>query len=145
MSEALALLSGFITESGETWAEQAAYFQRDDAESIVGAKAGPRRHFIVRPRGASKTTDVAAISLALLISEAPKRSRSYVYAVDAEQALEVHDALVGFVSRTPGLSGALDLGAKSVTVKETGASLNIESSDAASAWSKRPWLIVIDE
>jgi hypothetical protein len=32
-----------------------------------------------------------------------------------------------------------------LTVKQSGARLMIESSDAASAWSKRPWAVIIDE
>jgi hypothetical protein len=143
---ALELLGGLVCEDGSTWAEQAAGFQHGDAAAVcAGPDAGPRRHFVVRPRGASKTTDAAGIALALMVSEAPKRSRSYIYAVDADQALELLDALSGFVSRTPGLAGAVELGARTVTVKSTGASLSVESSDAASAWSKRPWLVIIDE
>jgi hypothetical protein len=142
VSDALELLGGLVTEEGSTWAEQAAGFQHCDAAAVC---AGPRRHFIVRPRGASKTTDAAGIALALMVSEAPKRSRSYIYAVDQEQAAELLDALSGFVSRTPGLAGAVELGARTVTVRSSGASLSVESSDAASAWSKRPWLVCIDE
>jgi hypothetical protein len=142
----LELLGGLVTEDGVTWAEQAALFQREDAAAICAAPdAGPRRHFLVRGRGMSKTTDVGAIGLGLLLSEAPTRSRSYVYAVDSDQALEVLDAITGFIARTAGLSGALDVAARSITVKATGASLTIESSDAASAWSKRPWAVIIDE
>jgi hypothetical protein len=146
VSDALELLGGLVCEDGSTWAEQATAFQHDDAAAVCAAPdAGPRRHFIVRPRGASKTTDAAGVALALMVSEAPKRSRSYIYAVDQEQAAELLDALSGFVSRTPGLAGAVELGARTVTVRATGASLSVESSDAASAWSKRPWLVVVDE
>ena len=127
MSDALSLLGGLVTESGLTWAEQCAEFQHVDAAAVCASPdAGPRRHFVVRPRGASKTTDAAAVALALMISAAPERSRSYIYAVDADQALELLDALGGFVSRTPGLAGAVELGARSLSVKSTGATLNLE-------------------
>jgi hypothetical protein len=143
---ALELLGGLVCEDERTWAEQVDEFQHRDASAICADPGeGPRRHFIVRPRGASKTSDAAGIALSLLISEAPKRSRSYIYAVDADQAGEVLDALGGFVARTAGLAGAIDVGASKITVKATGASLTVESSDSASAWSKRPWLIVCDE
>jgi hypothetical protein len=143
---ALELLAGLVTESGLTWAEQVADWQRLDAEAIVAPPdGGPRRHFLVRPRGASKTTDAAAIALALLLEEAPPRSRSYVYAVDQGQAAELGHELVGFVMRTPGLSGAVALGATTVTARSSAAQLIVESSDAASAWSRRPWLVVCDE
>jgi hypothetical protein len=141
---ALELLAGLVTESGCTWAEQVSGWQRADAEAICST-TGPRRHFLVRPRGASKTTDAAAIALALLVEEAPPRSRSYAYAVDLGQASEMMHELVGFVARTPGLIGAVEMGVSTVTSKATGARLFVESSDAASAWSRRPWLVVADE
>jgi len=148
MTDALDLLHGLVTEDkSTTWGEQAARFQLDDAAAICAdpSAGGPRRHFLVRPRGASKTTDAAGIALALMVSEAPKRSRSFIYAADTDQAAELLDALGGFVARTPGLAGAIELGASSLTVKSSGASLSVESSDAASAWSKRPWCVIIDE
>jgi hypothetical protein len=85
------------------WAEHAAAFQHRDAAAVCADPgSAPRRHFIVRPRGASKTTDAAGVGLALLVEEAPRRSRSYIYAVDADQAGEVLDALGGFVATTRG-------------------------------------------
>jgi hypothetical protein len=146
MSDALALMLGLVDENGTPWGEVAAPFQREDAAAICADPgSGPRRHFIVRPRGGSKTTDAAAAALALMVSEAPRRSRSYLYASDSEQAGEVLDALSGFVSRTPGLAGAVEMGSSRLMVRATGATLSVESSDAASAWSKRPWLVVTDE
>ena len=57
MSDALELLSGLVTESGESWIDQAAGFQRQDAEAILAdPDAGPRRHFVIRPRGALCTS-----------------------------------------------------------------------------------------
>jgi hypothetical protein len=144
MSDALDLLSGLvIDDDGKTWAEAATPWQHADAEAVCALDV--RRHFRVRPRGASKTTDGAAAALALLVEEAPRRSRSFIYATDTDQAAEVLDAFAGFVARTPGLAGAVELGARTVTVRETGASLSVESSDAASAWGRIPWLIVCDE
>ena len=93
----------------------------------------------------SKTTDVAALVLVLLLTEAPPRSRSHVYAVDAEQARIFVDTLAGLVSRTPGLGGALEISPRSVTVRSSGASLVVEASDGASAYGTRPWLTVVEE
>jgi hypothetical protein len=146
MGDALELIGGLVTEEGQTWAEHAAAFQHRDAAAVCADPgSAPRRHFIVRPRGASKTTDAAGVGLARLVEEAPRRSRSYIYAVDADQAGEVLDALGGFVATTPELAGAVEIGARTATVKATGASLTVEASDAASAWSKRPWLVIVDE
>jgi len=143
-ADALDLLGGLVLDDERTWAEAASAFQLDDAAAICDP-TGPRRHFLVRPRGASKTTDAAGVALSLLVTEAPARSRSYAYAVDQDQATELLDAVGGFVARTPGLAGLVELGARGLTVRASGASLSIEASDAASAFNKRPWLVVLDE
>lgn len=139
------LLAALVLEDDRRWGEAAADWQQDDAEAVLKADpASPRRHYLLRGRGMSKSTDVAALALSLLICEAPPRSRSYCYAVDAEQAGLFMDALAGLAERS-GLAGVLDVGARVVTVRATGASLSVESSDGASAYGSRPWLIVCDE
>jgi len=147
-SPTYALLSALVLEDGRTWGEVAEDWQRADALAVIAAALDPgeaRRHNLLRGRGMSKTTDVAALVLALLLTRAPARSRSHVYAVDAEQAGIFGDTLAGLVARTPGLGGAVDVGVRTVTVKTTGATLTVESSDGASAFGTRPWLTVVDE
>lgn len=148
-SAALSTLAGLVLEDGRTWGEVALDFQLNDARAVCAPTGdtadAPRRHFQVRPRGAAKTSDAAGVALALLVTEAPARSRSYVYAVDRDQATELLDALTGYVERTPGLAGAVEIGQSLVTVRATQATLRIEASDGASAFNKRPWLVVIDE
>lgn len=143
MSSAADLLGALRLEDGTTWAERSEEFQREDAAAVL-APDGPRWHFWLRGRGMSKTGDASAITLALLIAEAPPRSRSYVYAVDERQAGLLLDALVGFAERS-GLLGLLEVGARIVTCRATGATLSIEASDSASAFGTRPWLVVADE
>ncbi|UMG94159.1 hypothetical protein [Nocardioides sp. TF02-7] len=104
----------------------------------------PRRHYALRGRGMSKTTDAAGVALALLLTRAPARSRSHAYAVDAGQARILLDTIGGLVGRS-GLGGAVEVSARSVTVRATGASLAVEASDGASAYGLRPWLTVCDE
>lgn len=140
----LALMAGLVLEDGRTWGEAAHDWQREDARAVLGLD-DPRRHYLLRGRGMSKTTDTAAVVLALLLAEAPERARCHVYAVDADQAALFMDALAGLVGRTPGLPGALTLGARAATVKATGATLAVEASDGASAYGTRPWLTVVDE
>jgi phage terminase large subunit-like protein len=93
----------------------------------------------------SKTSDVAGVALSLLLTQAPARSRSYAYSVDTEQATILLETQKGFVIRTPGLAGAVEIGARTVAVKATGASLIVEASDGASAYGLRPWLTLVDE
>lgn len=61
MTEALDLLLALRrTENGSTWGQEAAPWQLADAAAMTAAPdAGPRRHFLMRPRGASKTTNAA--------------------------------------------------------------------------------------
>ncbi|MFT4227733.1 hypothetical protein [Micropruina sp.] len=142
----LAILGGMVLEDGRRWGEAAYPWQRADVAAVLGPAPGaPRRHFTLRGRGMSKTTDVAALTLALLLTEAPPRARCHVYAADADQAAVFADALAGLVTRTPGLAGAVELGARTVTVRASGASLAVEASDGASAFGLRPWLTVVDE
>lgn len=145
-----ALLCGLVLDDGQRWGEAATEWQRADALAVLDDAAGtdadaPRRFNLLRGRGMSKTTDVAGVALALLLTRAPARSRSYCYAVDHDQAGIFADTLAGLVSRTPGLSGAVEIGARSITVKATSATLRVESSDGASALGVRPWLTVTDE
>jgi hypothetical protein len=142
----LALASALVLEDRRTWGEASVDWQRSDADAVLDrAPSAPRRHYLLRGRGMSKTTDVAALVLVLLLTEAPPRSRSHVYAVDGEQARIFVDTLAGLVARTPGLGGALEISPRSVTVRSSGASLVVEASDGASAYGTRPWLTVVEE
>jgi phage terminase large subunit-like protein len=144
MSEALELLHGLVLEDGRRWGEAAERWQREDAAAVLD-QDGPRLHFQTRPRGGSKTGDGAGVAVAALLAQAPRRSRSFAYAADRDQAGLLLDSLAGYVDRTPGLAGALQVDAYRVTAKRSGASLSVEASDDASAWGLRPWLVFVDE
>ncbi|MFT4226100.1 terminase large subunit domain-containing protein [Micropruina sp.] len=139
----LALVGAMVLEDGQRWGEVAHDFQLADLQAVV--RAEQRRHFLLRGRGLSKSTDVAALALALMIAEAPPRARGLVFATDADQAALLVDALSGLVARTPGLAAAVEVGARSVTVRASKAVLTVESSDAGSAFGHRPWLTIVDE
>jgi phage terminase large subunit-like protein len=141
--EPMPLLAAMVLEDGSRWGERAEAFQRADAAAIINNEGG-RRHNILRGGGMSKTTDVAAVSLALLLTEAPPRSRSHAYAADGDQAAILLDTIRSLAERT-GLIGALDFTTRTVSVKRTGASLTVETADGASAFGLRPWLTIVDE
>lgn len=141
--DALGIVSALPLEDGRLWGEAAYPWQLEDAKVIL-EDTGPRRHYLLRGRGMSKTSDVAGVVLGLLLTEAPPSSESFCYAVDADQAALLHDALAGFVRRA-GLEGRLRLSPGKVENILTGATLVVESSDGASAYGKRPWLQVVDE
>ena len=146
MTNALDLVASLRLESGRRWDEVALPWQWADMRALLGA--GPldpiRRHFWLRARGMAKTGDGAAGALSLLVTEAPERSRSYAYASDSDQAALVGDSIVGYVERT-GLSDLVDITGRTITCRATGATLSVESSDSASAFGLRPWLLVVDE
>ena len=96
------------------------------------------------PRGARKTTDIAAILLAVLTAQAPPMSRSYVGASDLEQAMELVDAARGLVERTEELQGEFTVTELTITSARTGASVTALPADA-SAFGKRAYLIILDE
>lgn len=79
-----------------------------------------------------------------MITQAPPGSTSHAYARDKDQAGLLTEAIAGLVGRT-GLSGLVDIGSWSVTVRAGGARLVVESADAASAYGHLPYLVVADE
>src|ERR1035441_8346482 len=114
-------------EDGRAWGEVAADFQRDDAAAIF-APDGPRWHFLTRPRGGSKTTDLAGVALAWLAVEAPAGARGYVVASDRDQAALLVDAAAGLVNRTPVVRDAVTVGAFKLTSK-SGATVEVRSEE----------------
>lgn len=140
---ALDVLMGLPLEDGTPWGAKAHEFQLEDVRAILDP-AGPRRHALLRGRGMSKSSDIAGLLLALLVTQAPERSRSLIYASDTEQAGLFADALAGFIARS-GLSALVESSVRMFTNKQTGASISVESSDGASAFGARPWFTVLDE
>ena len=143
MSGALDLVASLRLEDGRPWGSVALPFQWADVRAFLDPD-GPRRHYELRARGMAKTGDAAALALALLVTEAPERSRSYAYASDADQSSLLLDSIVGYVERT-GLSDLVEITGRTITCRATGATLSVESSDSASAFGLRPWLLVVDE
>lgn len=140
----LAVLASLVLEDGRTWGVAAADFQWVDAEAYFH-ELGARRHYLTRPRGGSKSTDVAGFHVADLVTGAPAGSRSYVVASDADQAGLLVDAMAGLVRRTPGLPTQLDVRARSVVHRNSGASVEVLPADGPSAFGLRPWALTVDE
>lgn len=55
-----ALYGAVVDDHGRRWGEIATDRQREDAEALLDP-SGPRFHYLTRPRGGSKTTDLAAV------------------------------------------------------------------------------------
>lgn len=118
-------------------------WQRADVAAVLSGD--PLMAFLTRPRGASKTTDLGAVGLAVLTLQAPTASRSYAVAADADQAGLLVDAMRRLARLNPTLQRVLRVDARRVVNLQTGASLEVLPADAPSAWGLLPHLVIVDE
>lgn len=142
--QACELLALCVLENGERWGDAASPVQVSDALAVLDPVASASRHWLGRPRGFSKTTDVAALTLAIMLTQLPAGARCYAAAADRDQARLLVDALAGFVLRTPELAGAVVLDQYKVTTRNN-VVLEVIAADAASAYGLRPYWLVMDE
>lgn len=140
----LELLAALPLESGRRWGDVATEVQWEDARAVLTA-GGPRRHWLGRSRGYSKTTDVAAFSLVALICLLAPGATAYCAASDRDQARLLLAAIAGFVRRVPVLRHELDVQAWRVVSRKSGAVLEVLAADASSSWGLTGSLYVIDE
>ncbi len=142
--QALDLLATFVLPDGQRWGTAATPLQWEDARSIF-SDSQQRRHWLGRARGYAKTTDVAGMTLAALLTGmvAPEHP-AFVAAGDSEQAALLRDSIEGFVNRTDGLGGRLTLNNFRVTATN-GAELRVMSADGGSAFGVRPSWLILDE
>ena len=145
MSAALDLLASFRMEDGRSWGQAAHPVQWQDAAAVLDEASPTPYHWLGRSRGYSKTTDLGAIALVVLLAQAPPRARLFGLAADQSQGGLLLDALGGFVSRTPELQGALRVQEHRVIAERSGATLTILPADAATVWGLRPYLLICDE
>jgi len=142
---ALDLLNGLVLEDGRRWGEVAAPFQVDDATAVLDVAGSTRLHFLTRPRGASKTTDLAGVALVAMLEQLPSGSLAIAVAADRDQARLLLAELAGFIRRTPGLSALFTVETWSITVNASGARLVAIAADGPSAFGLRPHLTIADE
>lgn len=141
---ALDYVFGLVLESGKRWGEVAAPFQLEDVRAIFDPKP-PNKHFLTRPRGGSKTSDIAAISIGWLVAEAPPRAHGYVVASNTNQAAEVIDAAAGLIIRTPEIEDYLGIESERI-LGPNGATVQVIAMSESGAWGKRDaHLLVCDE
>jgi phage terminase large subunit-like protein len=144
VSAALELLCSLVLEDGRRWGAAAAPFQRDDARAILEpASGGPLLHFLTRPRGGSKTTDLGAVGLVALVDQLPPSSRVYWIAADRDQGRLGVDAMAGLVARS-GLSRLLKVDTWRVA-GPNGSCVEVLAADGPSAFGLRPAMVVADE
>ena len=134
-----------VIENGERWGAAADIVQRADAAAVLDTGSPARYHWLGRSRGRSKTSDVAGMTIAAMLTQLPAGAAMYAAAADRDQGRLLADAIRGYAQRTPELAGQLDVQAARVTALRAGPVLEIMAADAASAWGLRPHWLVCDE
>jgi hypothetical protein len=140
-------MASLVLESGARWGSVATPEQWADARSLLDMSEGvPRRHYWLRARGRSKTTDAGAVTLAALLTQLSGGAEAYAAASSREQAGLLLRKVSGLVERTPELSGAMvDVQIGRVVVPGRATSLDVLSSDVSSAWGRTPSWLFVDE
>jgi hypothetical protein len=144
VSDAFAVACSFVLPSGARWGACATDVQRDDMAAVLDL-SGPLRHWISRPRGYSKTTDMAIALGTVMVCQSVPGSRLYCAASDKDQARLVVDALARVVTATPELMAAFSFDQYRVTVPRSGVVLEVLASDSASAFGLQPTVLLTDE
>lgn len=107
------------------------------------------RAYFERPRGHSKTNDIAVI-VSYLLAFAPRPLRCYAFAADRDQAALLRDACQRLTKLNPWLGKILRVDKNQVTNIGTDhpghdATLSIETSDVGSSYGILPDAIIFDE
>ena len=105
---------------------------------------GTSRAWLERPRGHSKTSDIATmVTWALFASK--RKITGVVAACDKEQARIVRDAIDTLIRLNPWLRSILKVGSYVVKNTRTGSELEIISSDVSSSYGLLVDFVVCDE
>lgn len=147
---ALSVLAGLVLADGHRWGDAAEALQKADAAAVLDPQGGPRRHWLGRARGRSKTTDVAGMTLSVLLTPAEQGglrpgSVAYAGAADKDQARLLLDAARGYVARTPELRGVADVQAYRIVVPQRDVVLEVLTADGPSSYGLLPAWLVLDE
>jgi len=103
-----------------------------------------RRLWSERPRGASKTTDLAVAVLWILFA-ATRRISGVAVAADLDQARLLIGTIERIVSMNPWLADFVEVQRDRVRSIHTGAELVVISSDAGSSYGLTPDFVIADE
>jgi hypothetical protein len=139
------ILAALVLENGKTWGECASPVQRADAEAVLASDPPARRFWIGRPRGYSKTTDAAALTIAAVLGGVIEPGeRGFFCASDRDQARLAADAIAGWAHRSE-LGGFVVVEQGKVKFPSHRVEIEIMSSDAPSAWGRTGSWFIIDE
>jgi phage terminase large subunit-like protein len=132
-----------LTDSVGGWGTGATPDQWADAGEILSLD-GPRRYWLGRAKGYSKTRDVAGLSVVALLTQFPPGAAGYCAASDSDQASLIRQSVQSFVTSTPALDGLVNVDARKISTPQ-GSELIILAADSAGAHGLRPYWLVVDE
>jgi phage terminase large subunit-like protein len=141
MTAPLELLAG-LRDSVGLWGDGATPAQWQDAEAVLSLE-GPRRFWLGRSKGYSKTRDLGAMSIVALLTQFPVGATGYAAASDADQASLLRQSIGNFAANTPALDGLLTVDQRKVSSK-TG-EIIILAADTAGSHGLRGYWLCVDE
>ncbi|MEW4564241.1 terminase large subunit [Bremerella sp. JC770] len=134
-----------LADALEDW--QRADFEALDLSWIRvcgGPSQGPQGAWLERPRGHSKTSDIAAqVAYALLASPMP--IRGIAAAASKDQARILRDSVLKLKRLNPELLGILTVNLYAIKNDQTGSELQILSADADTSFGAQPDFVIADE
>lgn len=140
---AVETMSHLVLPDGRLWGEAAELWQWDDAVAVLTDQR--RLHYLTRPRGSSKTSDMAGVAIAAVKDQLPPGSAGYAFAADKDQAALLLQAAQRWLISTPGLDEHIELQALKLINRQTRAWIQIMPADAAGAFGLVPQIIFVDE
>lgn len=117
---------------------------QDLAGTIPSRPGAIRRAYLERPRGHSKTSDMA-VQIAWILLAARHPVNGLAAAADREQANFLHDSMVRLAKANGTLLGTLQFMQHRVRNSITGSRLDVISSDVSGSYGALPDFIVCDE
>lgn len=142
---ALDVVAALVLPDGRRWGEVADPVQWADARAVLDPASETPYHFLTRARGWSKTTDLAAFLIAIVLTQLKPNSRVYCLAADRDQGALLLNAIRGFVQRTTMLRGAFTIENFRVRAIATGTVVEVLAADAPGAYGLLPDFVVVDE
>ena len=130
-------------------------WQRADFEALDAAwlqaigrgkvpKGTPTRAYLERPRGHSKTTDLAVMATWAL-AFAPRQVTGAACAGDRDQAKLLRDAIYRIIRLNPWLAKRLKVNRYTILNPKTGSSLEVIASDSSTAYGMLLDFLLVDE
>lgn len=139
----------FLAEQIQAW--QTRDFAALDAGWMnLAGRASPatghiiQRAYIERPRGHSKTSDMA-LQLCWILLAARQSLRGLAAAADRDQANLIHEAIQRLALANPSLCGQLEFVQHWVRNPHNQSKLEIISSDVSGSWGALPDFVICDE